>query len=481
VDRIPAGWVAEGPGRRIQANLQRVVLHPGGAWSLSWVFVFLSGFVLDPMRGPLEASAAFFFAALFPALTWVGALAFAGRPAPLWILPAAGGLGLLRGAVFGLAGPAAGNAFSLIYEPAAVLAAIAVVWRAELLDDEAGLRVGLVFALFGVAILEVAGGLTPGFTVIPEPLSGWMIVGPVAMLFQLSAMWAWIARRELRIERAEDGQRELVDAVAQERRESDLLRRKEAWLFDFFEKAPDMLIVLAPRSCEILRCNRRFSETLGRPRRELIGRSLFDFVDPETVENVRPVLAAGRRRLRNQLIHLRRQDGSELVVLANLALRDGPEGASEVRGILHDVTRIEHMDVASRRDVHRILTEHAAVGIFHTDDRGRCAAVNASFCELTGVTPGRAREESWLRYVHGDDRRRVEDAWDCSVEEGSVFRMEHRLQPEVGPSLRVLTECHPIEDETVGGFAGSMTRVGGASPAASLEQARRDRDAAGRD
>jgi PAS domain S-box-containing protein len=478
MDPAPIQPAGDGLGRRIQVQLQRFGQHPGGSWSLAWIALFAGGVWLDPSTSPVARVAASVLTASFVGFTWVGALAFAGRRAPLWILPAAAGLGVARGVVTVAGGPAAGDLFALLYEPGAVLAAAVVVWGAELLDDERGLRTALVASLFAVAALEVADGLWHVIPAVPEPRAAWYAVVPFAAFFEVSAMWAWIARRELRIERAEDGQRRLESAVERERRTNDLLRRKEAWLFDFFETAPDLLLVLAPDTSEILRCNRRFSEALGRPRRELVGRSLVDLLVPETVGHVQSILRARRRRVRNLMLHLLRHDDSELIVLANLAVRSDPDGDDEVRGVLHDVTRLER---AAGADLQRVVAEHAGAALFHADERGRCAQVNASFCELTGLSPGAAREQSWLRVVHPDDRHRVEQAWDDSVHRRVAFQAEHRLRGVAGPTLRVVTECVPLPDEEGGGFAGSMARVSASRRPASLGAVRRARDAVRQD
>jgi len=460
---------------RIQAQLQRAGRHPGGSWSLAWIALFAGGVWLDPAEGWVPELAASIGSALFAGLTWVGALAFAGRHAPLWILPTAVAVGLVRAVVASTEGPVVGHLVVLPYESGALLAAAFVVWKAELLEDERGLRCLLVASLVAVAAVEVADAIPAVVAAVPDIRMAWYGVASCTAFLEAGAMWAWIARRELRIEQAEEGRRELEDAVARERRTNDLLRRKEAWLFDFFEKAPDMLLVLAPGTSEILRCNRRFSETIGFARRDLVGRSLLDFVDSGRVAAIRPILHAGRRHVRNLLLHLRRQDGRKLVVLANLVMRSNPDGTTEMRAVLHDVTRL---DAVGQVDLRRALVEQAAAGLFHADHRGRCDLVNASFCELTRLTAEAARAHSWLRCVHPDDRQAVEQVWDRCVATGTVFRAEHRLQPLAGSACRVVTECVPLGEAEGGGFSGSMMRVSDPSLPASLGALRRARDGA---
>jgi PAS domain S-box-containing protein len=312
------------------------------------------------------------------------------------------------------------------------------------------LRIGLPLSLVGVAVAEATDALlglsgSGGFT------PAWFVVAPAAALFELCAMWLWIARRELRIERAEQSQR--------------LIEDKEAWLFDFFEKAPDMLLVLQPGTCEIRRCNRRFSETLGYARRELVGRPLFDFVDPATLRRTRSALLGPEwRRQRNFELRLRKPDGTPLHALANFALRLDPAGGPpELRAVLHDVTGLRLGAAAGGEDLSRAAAEHAPTGIFHADFAGRCDFVNPSFCELSGLSPGRAREQGFFACVHPQDRAALQATWQDAAARGTTLRARHRTQPRPGVENVVITECAPLlaPDGSPRGFVGSLTLVEG--------------------
>jgi PAS domain S-box-containing protein len=392
--------------------------------------------------------------ALFGGLQVVGALAFTGWPAPLWILPAALGLGLARALAWAVEGPEAGHALALLYEPAAALAAAAILWRAPLLGESPIARVGLPLSLVGVAALEatdaITGLSTPGSHGFA---SAWLVVAPIAATFELCAMWLWIARRELRIERAEEAQRVIED--------------KEAWLFDFFEKAPDMLLVLQPGTCEIRRCNRRFSETLGYARRDLVGRSLFDFVDPAALRRTRSALLGPEwRRQRNFELRMLKPDGTPLQVLANFALRLDPAGGQpELRAVLHDITRYRPSldEPPHGEDLPRVAAEHAPAGIFHADLEGRCRYVNPSFCELSGLSPERARQQGFFACLHPQDRAAVQAAWQDAARRGTSFRARHRLLARPGAESVVVTECVPLAGPggSPRGFVGSVTLLAG--------------------
>ena len=62
----------------------------GGAWAAAWVCLYLSGtcaYLADGVWPPARLIYPV-LGSSFPALLWVGARQFAGRPVPRWIAPA---------------------------------------------------------------------------------------------------------------------------------------------------------------------------------------------------------------------------------------------------------------------------------------------------------------------------------------------------------------------------------------------------------
>ena len=47
MDRKPRSWVAEGRAAPFRMQLNRLGLHPGGTWSLSWVALFIGGIAFE--------------------------------------------------------------------------------------------------------------------------------------------------------------------------------------------------------------------------------------------------------------------------------------------------------------------------------------------------------------------------------------------------------------------------------------------------
>jgi PAS domain S-box-containing protein len=462
----PRSWSVGGPARFVKLHLHRFGLHPGASWGLSWVLLFAGGMIqLAAPTAPGTWLVASLLVGLFPAFTLLGALGFAGWRAPLWLLPAGAAIGLARGVLLVKVGPAPAHLLGLLTEPAAELAAAAIVWRAPLLRAAAPLRFAVTAALVAVAMLDTADALS-SLDGVPHPLvwPAWLSLAPTAALLELWAMWFWIARREVRIERAEEVRRELEEKLARQRRTEALLRENEAWLFDFYEKAPDMLLALIPGSLEIRRCNRKFSETLGYARRELVGRPLLEFVEPAALEDARQALASldEKGRLRDVSLLLRRRNGSQLDVLASLAVRAGPSrGEPQVRVILHEVTAARRGFAGPAREegFHRLLADHAPVGLFYLDAAGHGLFANARFYELSGLAPERTGQADWLERLQPGGRERLLRAWREAASGGAPWRERWLLRDASGSEHRVQVECEAVRDGADGritGFAASL-------------------------
>ncbi|MCC7396246.1 MAG: response regulator [Planctomycetes bacterium] len=158
--------------------------------------------------------------------------------------------------------------------------------------------------------------------------------------------WAWWrARRQAR------AQAELAaatgTAAARERAhltaEQELLRASESRANGLFELG---LVALADMDADsnLLRCNEEFAVGLGRSAETLAGRLLLDQVVPEeraTVAAAIEAVAAGARERHQDLVRMRRSDGSTITV--NLGLRRvgcGDDGAAHLVVAYVDMTEI---------------------------------------------------------------------------------------------------------------------------------------------
>jgi len=82
-------------------------------------------------------------------------------------------------------------------------------------------------------------------------------------------------------------------------------------------------------------------------------------------------------------------------------------------GAVREITERKLAEQALRQaeDKFRKLATYAPVGIFHTDEFGRCLFVNETWCEIAGATPEQATGNGWIKFLHPEDGPRVVKEW----------------------------------------------------------------------
>jgi PAS domain S-box-containing protein len=244
--------------------------RPMVLWTRGWVFVFASAAILlVGDEAAWKESVVHLLGPFFPALALAGALAYAQRPVPLWLVPLAFVLAVLR---YGL--EQAGlrhldHGISLAFEPAALLAAAFLAFRVS--RRAAGQRAPhlLAPAFLALAVVEAANSLwgMRGAGLTTPHLVAWAFAGPFALAVQITVSGERARRWQRRVEQAlgesEERFRTLTDTA-----------------FD--------LMAEMDRDGRFTYVNPRYEEWLGQPREALIGTRALDLVHPEDRE---PALA----------------------------------------------------------------------------------------------------------------------------------------------------------------------------------------------
>lgn len=129
--------------------------------------------------------------------------------------------------------------------------------------------------------------------------------------------------------------------VSELKRSEAALRESEAKFHDFYDNAPDMFSSLDPATGSILDCNPTLAATIGSTQGDLIGRRIFEFLTPGSVEPAKRALAEFLQTgsLRNVDMTLQRRDGSCLDVVVNAsAVRDEKNQIVCARAVWRDVS-----------------------------------------------------------------------------------------------------------------------------------------------
>ncbi len=211
----------------------------------------------------------------------------------------------------------------------------------------------------------------------------------------------------------------------------EALRDSEARYRVLFEQANDG-IHLANGDDEILDANPRLCKMMGYSREELLTMRIPDLQAPERRGRAGSVLKVetahhGRATFEGLNLH---RDGRRIPVEVSIGRVDTPEGERYI-SIVRDITRRKQDEQALRENEERYALAQRAAGIGSWDWDIETGTLHWSeqIESMFGFAPGEFGRtyEAFLESVHPDDRQRVMDAVNASVQQGAEYAIEHRL------------------------------------------------------
>lgn len=127
---------------------------------------------------------------------------------------------------------------------------------------------------------------------------------------------------------------------------------------------------------------------------------------------------------------------------------------------LAEAVPLEPGDEVVRAGIHATL-DQAPAAFFESDADGNCTFVNRKYLELTGLSLEQALGDGWTQAVHLEDRDRVLQAWEKTVDQGRPGGMEYRFVLPDGSTVWVSSSVGPIlaADGTVERHVGLLTDI----------------------
>jgi PAS domain S-box-containing protein len=156
---------------------------------------------------------------------------------------------------------------------------------------------------------------------------------------------------------------------AERRKHQAKIAESEARYKDLYDHAPDMFCSLGFPIGSILECNETFLDKTGYTRKEVLGRDMFTFYQPDSREKAAKALVPFREkgRVEELELELRTKCGRKLQVsLSASAVRDTSGDIIRVRAVLRDITRRKELEELSeqRRQELAHVARLATVGEF---------------------------------------------------------------------------------------------------------------------
>jgi PAS domain S-box-containing protein len=236
-------------------------------------------------------------------------------------------------------------------------------------------------------------------------------------------------------------------ALAERARTEDALRsagQSEAQYRAIVETAHEGIWVLGPDGVTTY-ANRRLCEMLGHAAEEIVGHTLFDFMDEQARALARLVHGRGGMGFVDTYdFRFRRRDGGDLWAVVSATSLPGPE--SGVLVMLTDITERKRVEDENRRLAEAI--DQAADSVFITDPDGIIVWANAAFERVTGY--GRADAVGKTPRIlksgaHEQDF--FEDLW-RTIRSGRVFRGMMINQRKSGGHYYLDETITPIVNES---------------------------------
>ncbi|MBV5348586.1 EAL domain-containing protein, partial [bacterium] len=204
-----------------------------------------------------------------------------------------------------------------------------------------------------------------------------------------------------------------------------------------------------------LACNETFERLYDAKESEIIGNDDFDFVNPELAQffqdNDRAAIAAGGSKTNEEFLKF--ADGSHegLFDTIKTPIKDSDGNILGVLGIAHDITeRKQREEELYRKDADLSSAQALAhIGSWRFDISDDLLKWSDETYRIFGLEIGSpVSYESFLSFIHPDDRTIVERAWQKALVDKVTYEIEHRIV--VKDEIKWVKEYAKIEADTSG-------------------------------
>jgi PAS domain S-box-containing protein len=232
------------------------------------------------------------------------------------------------------------------------------------------------------------------------------------------------------------------------------LRASEEWYRRIVDTASEgiWLVDVEARTDHV---NRRMAEMLGYAVEELLGRSLYDFIDEADRADAEQHFAQLKHGIQEQLdVRLRRSDGSELWVLAGCSPLPNQRG--EFSGALCLVTDVSERKQAERslqesEQRYKSLFEKNPDAVFSLDLEGKFLSANPACEQISGYSVEEILRTSFASFLVPEERERTLERFHRGLQ-GERQNFETAITHRDGRriDLNVTAALIVVDDEVVG-------------------------------
>ncbi len=206
----------------------------------------------------------------------------------------------------------------------------------------------------------------------------------------------------------------------------------------------------ALKNSRLVMCNENFARAYNSKKDQILNKSYYEII-PEHDEALIFLEEFARKEFsfENEIVTEVESDGTTLHTLNNIWCTIKEKHIHSIFGIDINITeQVERERAVEKHEkmLSKILSV-IPVGIYQHNEHGNLTFGNAMAEKILGQSVDGAALDEWLEKIHTDDKARILEAFNQSIESRNRFSEEYRITRNNGDMVHVLTESEPIYDE----------------------------------
>jgi PAS domain S-box-containing protein len=153
--------------------------------------------------------------------------------------------------------------------------------------------------------------------------------------------------------------------------------------------------------------NPRMAQMLGYTESEIIGKSLFEFLDRDVTEQVKHFLTQFKHGIKGQFVHaFPRKDGTHIdTSIAASIITDDQGQPIGTLALVADITEQKRAEKALKEseELSRAIVANAPIGIATSDISYHFLSANEAFCRILGYREDELRKLTFKEITHPED------------------------------------------------------------------------------
>jgi PAS domain S-box-containing protein len=247
---------------------------------------------------------------------------------------------------------------------------------------------------------------------------------------------------------------------------TDQMKIEARWLANILDQTLDCVFIFDAKTLKFSYINDGAKRQTGYSERELLDLTPVDikpfFEKSEFEALLLPLKQGNEKSIVFETVH-QHKTGFHIPVEIFLQYIDLDDSKPSFVAIVRDITERNKSKHALQESelLFGILAENVPVGIFQTDQNGKCIYVNDCWSEITGISASDAMGNGWRATLHPMDSSAVLAGWKELIDQKQPLEMDYRFLHPNGKETWVEGKTVPLLDknQNLNGYIGTIADI----------------------